>query len=411
MESLAARTSRALDAGSILPLAGIAVYVVSSILYVFPPGLPQPADCLLIATVVATFSLSWRYLPEDPFLYVTLALFLGWIILVNSIWFLLEHDYRFLQSTLFYLFNAVVFIFMVGVALRDFDRLCTVIYWSAVAAIVVEVAYIELIDAGVGRRTMGTFNNPNQLGYWMLLAFACIGVAKRHERVTLVDVAAFGLGLYAVALSLSRAAMVAAAVLVVAILAAKGIRPRAGVALAAVLMAGVVYEVASGDLVDRFTKSELVVAVDQRLGKIAEAGEDGDMARRGYKRLVDSPQYLALGAGEGAYARLTEERWNKEFHSTLGNIVMSYGVVGLTFFGLFLFNVFRRSHWSTWFYLFGLMLYGIAHMGLRDSLFWFFLALVFAQGRLATSERAGLRLGHGMAPASPVAAHVFPTRR
>jgi hypothetical protein len=37
--------------------------------------------------------------------------------------------------------------------------------------------------------------------------------------------------------------------------------------------------------------------------------------------------------------------------------------------------------WLSIFYLFPIMLYGIAHNGLRFSMFWVFLGLVFAQGR------------------------------
>lgn len=391
MSGAAGKSSSQLDASSAIPLAGIALYVLTSVIYVFPPGLPQPADFILLLVAGLTLSFSWRYLADEPILYIAFVSLLGWIITVNSIWFLMEHDFRFLQSSLFFIFNAIVFISVLGIALRDFDRFCCLMYWSCIAALAVEVFYITIFYPGLSRRTAGSFNNPNQLGYWVLLVFACIGVVRRRERLGLVDLFGLGLGCYAIALSLSRAATIAAGVLVTAIVISSGVRRGAGLVLAAGLAGGLAFEILNGGggMVDRIANAELTTALDQRLSGISEAHQDGDMVRRGYKRLVDNPHYLALGAGEGAYERLSTENFTKEFHSTLGNVLMSYGIVGLTLFGLFLFAIFKNSPWTSWMYLFSIMLYGITHMGLRDSLFWIFLALVCAHGRRLKLQTIG----------------------
>ena len=42
----------------------------------------------------------------------------------------------------------------------------------------------------------------------------------------------------------------------------------------------------------------------------------------------DYPRLRRVGAGEGAFERLTNLK-DKEFHSSLGNILLSYGFVGL----------------------------------------------------------------------------------
>ena len=347
-------------------------------------------------------------------MYVSLAMFLGWIIAVNATWFLILHDYRFLQNTLFYIFNAVVYIFVLGVALRDFDRLCSVLRWSCIVALALEVFYLELLYPGMERRATGSFNNPNQLGYWVILVFSCLGVVRRREPLGFIDLFGLALGCYAVALSLSRAATIAAGILVLAIVVSRGVRRVPGVLIAAVLIVGLMIEIMSGGMVERIMKSEVITALHQRISGIAEVHQDDDMERRGYGRLIDSAHYLAFGAGEGAYERLSNERYNKEFHSTLGNILMSYGVVGLAFFGLMLYVVFERSSWPNWAYLLAIMVYGITHMGLRDLLFWVLLALVFAQGRLAeqeTTDPAGSRLPYPSEPGIAVVSRDAAVRR
>jgi hypothetical protein len=103
---------------------------------------------------------------------------------------------------------------------------------------------------------------------------------------------------------------------------------------------------------------------------------------RGYPRLIENPEYLAFGAGEGSFDRLNEAGSNKELHSTVGNLLMSYGVPGVALFATLIVVVCAAAPKNV-LYLIPIMLYGLTHMGLRFSLFWVFLGLVYAQGRYA----------------------------
>jgi hypothetical protein len=59
--------------------------------------------------------------------------------------------------------------------------------------------------------------------------------------------------------------------------------------------------------------------------------------------------------------------------------LFSYGIFGSAFFFLFLWIIFRRAEWRHLIYFGSISLYGITHQGLRDTLLWIFLGLVFAQ--------------------------------
>lgn len=95
---------------------------------------------------------------------------------------------------------------------------------------------------------------------------------------------------------------------------------------------------------------------------------------RGYYRITEYPEYWILGAGEGAYL----ERFGRimEFHSTLGNIQVSYGIIGLILFLKFLYLALKNNKFRDWYILFCILIYGITHNGIRNSLFWIFLALL-----------------------------------
>ena len=77
----------------------------------------------------------------------------------------------------------------------------------------------------------------------------------------------------------------------------------------------------------------------------------------------------------------------KEFHSSLGNILMSYGIVGLGLLFAFFFVVFRNTPTINLLYFGLIMLYGVTHMGMRDTMLWIFLGLVYGKAWLRTRRR------------------------
>jgi hypothetical protein len=370
---------------ALLPFAGLAVYMITSVFYVFPSGNPQPADFLLVASIGGTLLLAWNRIPVDPALYLSVGLFIGWIVLVNATWFMIVGDFTFVKKTVFYLYNIGVFLFVVVAGYHDWRRLKKVIWWSCLVALLLQVGFLELLPRSTWRAS-GSFNNPNQLGYWALLTISCVAVTKEGDRLGPGDLIALAAGFYVVMLSLSKAASIAAMVLLVGVGLTCGTRRVAGFALAAVLLVALSWEIAAGGLLDRFGTLEPVSSLTQRLQSIGGQRDDS-LAARGYWRLFEFPQYLAFGAGEGAYDRLTDDLGRaKEFHSSIGNLVMSYGVVGLGVFGVLLAVVFLRAPVRSSLYMLPIMLYGVTHMGLRFSLFWVFLGLVYAEARYGGSR-------------------------
>ena len=362
------------------PFLGLGGYLIASIFYVFPSGTPQPADYLLVLVIATSILGVWGRLPDDPMLHLMAGLFVGWIVLVNATWFLITGDFTFLKKTSFYVYNLVVLIFVIAAGFHDWARLKKVVWWSCVIALLAQMGWLELFPAAA-RRATGTFNNPNQLGYWALLLMACLAVVKDREGLGPADLLALGAGFYVTALSLSKAASISAMVLLLFAGIACGLRRSAGVLLGIALALVLSFQIATGSAIDRIASLDPVDALVKRLQNIGQQRDDSVLAR-GYPRLIENPEYLAFGAGEGSFDRLNEEGSNKEFHSTLGNLLMSYGVPGVALFATLLVVMCAAAPKSV-LYLIPIMLYGLTHMGLRFSLFWVFLGLVYAQGRYA----------------------------
>lgn len=373
-----------------LPPLGLAVCMVVSIFYVLPSGMPQPGDALLLGVVVAAF-LIWHTVPIARDLYLALAGFLAWVIVVNLVWFCLhgalqrDIDWAFPRKTMFYLFNALILVFVVSVGFHDWPRTRAAVRYACLSALALQAVYLwfnpPVIDAELGLRSVGTFNNPNQLGYWALLVMAILGVVKERGRLDVLDLVGLACGMYALMLSLSKAALIAGAFLVVLILAFCGVGRRSMVGLVLVAGFGIAVASAAGvPVVEKLGTMGIVANLQQRLAGLGGQADD-NLAERGYVRIALWPEYLVFGAGEGAFGRFKDEHGSNEFHSTLGNVFFSYGIIGLGLFTILLVAVFARAPAASWAYFVPVMLYGITHMGLRFSEFWIYLGLVYAQSR------------------------------
>ncbi|GBD74301.1 hypothetical protein TEHN7125_2461 [Tetragenococcus halophilus subsp. halophilus] len=124
---------------------------------------------------------------------------------------------------------------------------------------------------------------------------------------------------------------------------------------------------------DFFQENQLMNSVQERVDSIGEDADD-NLEGRGYDRLYDHPEYWISGAGEGAYYRFSKS--NFELHSTLGNLLISYGIVGLSLFVLMILFVLRNDRFRSAYIVLFLMVYGLTHNGIRNSLLWILLALI-----------------------------------
>jgi O-antigen ligase len=356
---------RALD---LVPSVGLATYFVLKIFYVYPSGKPQPADFFLVVVMAVSLIVLWRKLPREPALYLSLGLFVGWVAVVNGTWFLLLDETGFVRSTLFYAYNAMILLFVIFAAAHDFARLQKFTMLACLLAITIQFIDVTVVgEMAYGSRTLGTFNDPNQLGYWALLAVACYAVIRGDKGGNLLDLAVLLAGFYIVYTGLSRSATTAMLVLGALVVWHTRWEHRGQI-----LGAGALILAASAVGTALF---EPLRGLSKRLMNI----DVGEVGERGYERITEHPQYLIFGAGESAHWRFHERAI--ELHSSLGTIFFCYGLVGLILFSWVLLTVFRPAARAHQLYLVPPMLYGIANMGVRFSLFWVFLGLVFGVAR------------------------------
>lgn len=375
-----------------LLLGGWAVHLILTPFYVFESGNPQPADILMAVLVVCVLSGLFMRLPRINDLYICIGFFLLIVVNINLFWWTLYLDPFFLKSSLFYIYNAAIMVAVVAMyAAGDPDAVSRFTARGILLAAIVElIAAIALPDLR-GSREVGTFNNPNQLGYWSLLTAACWLVVRDGRRLDWSDVALLAALGYLTTLSLSKAAMGGFGLLVLFAAGAQGLRGRLATGAIAVMLLTLPILIMEPKLLrDRttdFFSDGTAALVVERLDSIGKQ-QDDSVAGRGYDRLWTYPGYLFFGAGEGAYERFEATGKDMELHSTWGTVLFCYGIAGLLALFSILWTAFRYAPWRHLLYFVPVALYGLTHQGLRFSLFWIFCGLVLGVSRYRGIARA-----------------------
>lgn len=349
--------------------------IVLSPLYIFDSGLPQPSDILLIGIcgLCLCFYMAARKIILSD-ITVTLTLIVILFAAINAIYGAYYGDVRFYYSAAYYVFNAVVFAGTVILFLNHPHRMHRIAMRAVYASVILEILFIVLTDAHTSYRVTGSFNNPNQLGYWALLNAATLMALHVKTRLTLSDFIIFCLCALMVVMSLSRAAMAGFVVLLSAVFFSRQLSVMFKSMLACVMAFAIIAILIVPTLIP-----DMSFNTDMG-GRLSWHDPDNDfIAERGYDRIIDQPQYLLYGAGEGAYWRFSDDTdTGLELHSGIATILFSYGIFGAILFFMFLYAVLRHSPPVILCGVVAVMIYGLTHQNIRFTGFWIYLAVIYA---------------------------------
>jgi hypothetical protein len=368
-------------------LALFLIFQVASSFYVFGPGVPQPADLLMafLIVVLATGFIVKPAIHKDLVFFG--ALFVGYVALVNLFWFSQYQTKSFWMSPLYYAYDFGAMMVVLSLIRAFRERFVTLCQIAIAVAIAVELIALFVLPRS-SIRSIGTFNNPNQLGYWGLVLGCCWLVLKRDQRLTVTDFLVLCGAGYLTAASLSKAAMLSFVVLLLMGLVAQRLTRPAKLLFMALAFVGTSTVLLETSAVDRLLSVGIVDRVGHRLDSLGKHGDDS-LAGRGYDRIWRHPEHLVFGAGEGAAERFSS-RLNpyadpKEIHSTLGTVLFSYGIIGFSLFLAVVAMVFREAPLAHLLYSLPIWAYGMTHQGLRDTMLWLFLGMVFGLAHYARS--------------------------
>ncbi len=350
------------------------LYLFLSPIYIFSKGMPQPADYLILLCgfPILIFSMM-RHRGTMSKVFVFGLMFAGLTMTINLIHYGFIQNDRLLKHSIYYVFNFCCFLYALTIFKQNPALITKLTYIAVAASVIFQFIYAPIMgNIELGRNT-GSFNNPNQLAYWCLLCMAIIIILKRNKPLTLLDYALFAMLLFLQSLALSKAGIIVTALMLPLIIFLPNMTQKARLfAIGGVLILLMGIALNPEQLDRRVNQIEQITAISERLGNIGSESDDS-ASGRGYNRLIENPEYLIFGAGEGAFFRFGIGE--QEIHSGLATLLFSYGIVGFGFFILFLSAVFYKLPLQYIILLFLILLFGITHQNIRFTYFWVFLAI------------------------------------
>jgi len=378
-----------------------AVYLVFSTIYVFQSGIPQPADYIIpgLACIVffsGRFKITKNVLScfkaTRDFFILTAIVAISWAILSLATQ---EVEFgnaarSYLMPILIYFFNLMaVGIFCVLITHRQDLAIKSTLY-GTLLALVIQVLVLNIygsIHAGSGRST-GTFNNPNQLAYFAIL-YGVIAMALSRYYVDsssvqdrfaikvarLCPFIVLPIVVYLSYVSVSRSGLIAA-MLLVATAHLKSVKT-----LVAFVLFSAIASLFVGDIA--------LEGVERNLTRRRDQDFSANAVGR-YHRLIEDPEFMIFGAGEGNKHRFTY-KGGHEVHSTLGTVLFSYGVLGFFLYLRIYYRVFKAG--GLWYLMMCAppIVYGLSHNGLRQPGVWLTPIVFYFVARTIASKKAASR--------------------
>ena len=374
------RTERGLGAGWI-----IAIYCALKPVYLFSSGTMQLCDYFLVLALLLLAAYQHLRLPIPSGCGSFLKLFaiiLVYQTAVNTAWYLAVRDTRMLFSNLYYVFNflslyTTLWIYLVAGLERTIRSLTLGCFLGVLIA-----GSGAFASSGVGSRNMALFNNPNQLGYFGVIALtvlACFPKAfSRRQRVIVVV-----LSVWLVIVSASKAAFLGMAGLAAAYSIFAGERKSVSALLRRIVLLLILFTIfylffySENSII---TGNRSVMFLRRRIFRMSTESDSGLEEGRGYGRILETGVHFLWGMGEGGYSRFAALT-GKEAHSTYVNLIVSYGWLGFAAYSFFFSRIIRGKDGVTrrnLACLSGLLLYFITHNGVRNTLFWILLGTLLA---------------------------------
>lgn len=356
----------------------LSLYFLLKPFYLWNSGLPQISDCVLLLTMVIYiikngFFIRF-YTQSKSFICASMG-FVLCVLSTNIVWSLiLGGNLEFLIASAFYIYNFLASLMIVMLYHEYNDHFFKHIYIMIFVSTLTQLT-IYLVSGGFkGERALGFFNNPNQLGYYNLLVLGFLVMIKQRTKLkTWWFICSIFASLILCFSSLSKAAIIAySGMLLLFLLMKTKVKVYRKKTIIYLFVTILILSIACYSKGEIIASNQLYKSV---IGRISEIGSESDdnLSARGYDRITNCPQYLAFGAGEGGFLRFG---YDMEFHSTLGNILVSYGLTGLFLYLVSIMLALKNSKWKDAYIVLFILLYGLTHNGIRNTLLWMLIALI-----------------------------------
>ena len=358
--------------------------------YFFESGSLQIGDFVFLSTI-PVFLLISRKNRTDLIKLITknrfFILFIFSAISINILYFIQYSSFDFLKSSLYYIYNFSIILEFSFLFLKDKNSLVTI---NKIMKINLVVQSFILVT-GIGRyydsfRYMGTFNDPNQFAYFILISYSFIYLLSYMENkksllwilVSLILIVASG--------STGMLLGLCTFIVLYVIKNRKHImiffqsKKRQLLLICAIifLLAPFVYLILPRHyLASRkiFNIDHVTERVEQKIDKASNHSKLNLFEERGYDRIYYYPYYVFFGAGQGADSRWAKATLQNEIHATFPSILFYYGIIPLIILLYWIYSHLKNLDKSRKVIYIALFIESFTLLNQRQPLFWLIIIL------------------------------------
>lgn len=378
------------------------IYLLLKPFYLFSSGGMQIADIFLVLSFTSLIlSVIFNKRTKKDFKEVVKSnqlfiFFIALTFIINCLYFIYFEEFRFLLSTVYFIFNLLAILAFTSFY-KDkifLQRVVNIFKFNL-------ILQLAMFLTGIGSyysadRYMGTFNDPNQFGYYILLSFFFIYVIKvilaKKEKsfpyLVYFTIALFliiqsastgillGLGIFAILITLYHASdylkltyeklrriIYAIAIFIFAL---------TPIALLAVNL--------NHNSREEINLLEDQVIIERTMEKFEKTDGDSDISLledRGYDIILKYPLYVLYGAGEGGYDRfvLATNNHGLEIHATFPSILFYYGIIPLAILLRWIYRKIKGCDPRIMIVYIALFIESFTLLNQRQALFWMLISL------------------------------------
>ena len=320
--------------------------------------------------------------------------FVGCVILINCVYIFIygnsyPGDFRFHMSIFYYVYNLFIILTFRQLS-RDIEfikKLCHV--FQAALLVQLFIAFSDLGRYG-SMRYMGTFNDPNQCGFFVLASFLMIFIISQitKERHLFIW---FAIAFYLIMRTVSTGMLLGMLVLLASCIFLKVSEFNIKFAmfflffsLSALLLIGL-FSMGVIQLPESIVETTMYHRV---ISKINSFGIGSNITNpnsntlrnlfvdRCWDRLLDYPDKVLYGAGEGYYHRFPSARFtNNEIHSSILGPLFYYGIIPCSIWFFWIAKQLKGLKRELWPAYFALLIESFTLVNNRQPFFWMIFVL------------------------------------
>lgn len=351
--------------------------IMSMQFYTFESGKPQLSHILLTLFFIASFFVKptnklpyidtkrWKQAKQTFTIYTFLTL------IINGVYFFITQSTSFLTSSIFNVYNLLVFISVSGFLIKKPLMLKQFVVIPAIFSLLFLVAFHS---TGLGRydfypRYNGFFNDPNQMAFWALCTFSMIALSTKNKVYILIT---FLLTLWICVISMSRSALLGLSSIILGVtLSTISGALKKPIYIASIIFLFLIIGSFGIISIEKLSENRFITSY---INRAEDTNISAQMDIRGYSLPKKYPENFLIGSGQGDMGRFQMEG---EIHSTWIGVPFYYGLAGLALFLSLIFIVQKSLSFRQKLIFLGPMLYSFSTYGARTPIFYIFLAVVF----------------------------------